>query len=262
MAYSFPGSWGLVKRNLPGLVGAGVGAVAGALSAGNRAYRQIRADPRFVTTSRMASSTFRRPYVAKRKYSARRSGIRRRGTYKYNPWRTIVRSSGTLSWAHAAATFSAATIDPTLNQVQTVDLVASYKQFRIKKCVVRVTPRVDTANSGLANNFVSYVTAACDPEGAAAPASLLAMTAYDNSFSKWVPSGDSFTYTFYPKVINTVDVGGAATAAGSYGQNPWLTLNAAGITVPHKRLLLTANTHVATTVNFDLVVDYHFEVKG
>lgn len=149
-----------------------------------------------------------------------------------------------------------------LSTVQTSDLTPVYRLYRIRKVVLHLVPRVDNANSGLANNFQGMVAAACDPESTAVPAAITAITAYDNSYQKHIVSGDRFKYTFYPKVTNSVDIGGTATAAGSYAMNPWLRLDATGITVPHLSLKLGVQVTSSTTVSFDAFYEFHFDVKG
>jgi len=41
---SFPGSWNLVRKNLPGLIGAGVGAAAASIAAAGRLYKKFQRD--------------------------------------------------------------------------------------------------------------------------------------------------------------------------------------------------------------------------
>lgn len=262
----FPGSWGLVKRNLPGLVGAGLGSIAGAFVAGRKAYRQIQSDSRrsrFVTWREPNMSVPRAPVlrVGRRRFPYRRRYVRHNKGMVPNNIRRIVRSSALSSQTIAAGTSTQNSTSITLNQVQTSDLTGIYRLFRLRKAVVHIVPRVDPANSGLANNYQCIIAAACDPETTAAPANFQAVTAYDNSYQKFVTSGDRFKYTFYPKVTNTVDNGGA-TAAGSYAMNPWLRLDATGIQIPHLALKLCFQTSAATTINFDVFYDLHFDVRG
>lgn len=265
--YEFSGSWGLVKRNLPGLVGAGIGAVAGALSAGKKAYDLQKRDSRvkFDTWSER-SSTMKAP-VAARRVSGRRYGVRKfykRGKgMAVNTSKRFVRSTGSIQLLTVGALTSAyGAVSPTLSLVQTSDLTGIYRLYRIRKVVVHMVPRVDTANSGVANNFQFCAAACCDPESGTAPTSITQIAAYDNSYQKFLVSGDRFKYTFYPKVTNSVDISGVATAAGSYGLNPWLRLDATGITVPHLALKIGVQSAAATTVQFDCYYDIHFDVKG
>ena len=103
---------------------------------------------------------------------------------------------------------------------------------------------------------------AAGSSGSHAPANLPAVTAYDNSYQKWITSGDRFTYSFYPKVVNAVGNAGATAYAGSYGMNPWLQLNATGLAIPHQALKLSIQTGAATTLTYDMFFEYHFDVKG
>lgn len=261
----FPGSWNLVKKNLPGLLGAGVGAIAGSIAAGRRAYRQVQLDNRskFPTWSERKMPLKAR-FVAKRRYPTRRRypSYKRRSTSQ--GWRRVVRTSNITNpiTSLAAASFNSVVLNPTLSYVQTSDLTSAYRLFRVRKVVLHAFPRVDAANSGLASNFTTIMAAACDPEGTSAPANIQAITAYDNGYAKCVPSGQSFKYTFYPKVVNTVDVSGTATAAGSYGMNPWLQLNATGITIPHRQLVFGIQSGANTTLSVDAFFEVHFDVKG
>lgn len=266
MAYDFPGSWGVVKRNLPGLLGAGVGAIAGAVSAGQKAYREQQRDARvkFDTWSERPRRSATMPGMKRRlptrrsysRRSYRRYGSRSRGVQRMVRFTDI----GTQSIAAGTTVFSSTPI--LLSNCKTSDIIATYRYYRIRKCVLHLVPRIDPANSGLANNFQAFVAAACDPEDTAAPTAITDVTAYDNSFQKWVTSGDRFTYTFYPKVINTVDNNGVATAAGGYGLNPWLACSAAGVSIRHQSLKIGVKLAAASTVNFDLVTEVHFDVKG
>jgi len=247
------------SKLLPGAVAGAISSVVANYRAGHRAYRATRAEAPFVTS--MA-----RP-VAKRAGARRpmRSTFRRRtGTKRgmSSAFRRVVRSSNVSSFSIAAATTHFSSINATLSTVQTSDLTATYRLYRLRKVVIHIVPRVDPANSGLASNFQTLLACACDPESTAAPASIQAITAYDNSYQKFVTAGDKYQYTFYPKVTNTVDNGGA-TAAGSYGfYNPWLRLDATGIQIPHLSLKLGAQCGSASTIAFDVYYDYHFEVKG
>lgn len=261
---SFPGSWGLVRKNLPTLIGAGVGALAGSLSAGRRAYKQVQLDnkTRFPTWTEQKMRS-----VPARRVGGRRITFRRRAVRRTRPvsidYRRVVRSSSALTTLTiSAGTFNSVVANIALNGCQTSDLTSAYRLFRIRKVVLHLVPRVDSANSALANNFNCVVAAANDPEGTTVPGSLAAVTAYDNGYMKWLRSSQEFRYTFYPKVVNTVDVSGTATAAGSYAMNPWLQLNATGIAVPHRQLVLVVGCNSTSTISFDYYFDYHFDVKG
>lgn len=243
-------------RLLPGPIPLGLGIAANLVGTAYKAYNAIRSND---------SMPVKRSYGARRVAGRRRSVRRRMYPMAKMSLRSrhIVRSSGLSTMTATASNFTNLLANIQLNQVQTSDLQASWRLYRIKKAVVHLVPRVDTANSGLVNNW-SFLVAACnDPEGSATPpANITTVTAYDNSYQKQIVSGDRFTYTFYPKAVNTIDIAGTATPAGSYSVNPWIQLNSVGITVPHRQLLLAAQASLATTLTFDIYYDIHFEVKG
>lgn len=261
---AFPGSWPLVRKNLPALLGAGVGAIAGSLAAGRRAYKQVQLDNRVKfptwTERKMPGAMKRRFNIRRRSAYRRRRPFTKRGMS--SPDKRIVRSSGILTLTQTASLSAVSSQNVTLSQISTTDLTGIYSLYRIRKVVCHLTPRVDSANSGLANNFVAMVATACDSESTAAPSDVGTVTAYDNSYSKFIKAGTEYRYTFYPKVTNSVDVSGTATAAGSYGMNPWLRLDATGITVPHLSLKIATRTGASTTLNYDYYYDIHFDVRG
>lgn len=260
---SFPGSWSLVRKNLPTLIGAGVGALAGSLSAGRRAYKQVQLDNknRFPTWSEQKMRSVPARRVGGRRITYRRRAIRRTKPVSID-YRRVVRSTALNTITISAGTFNSLISNFSLNACQTSDLLNAYRLYRIRKVVLHLVPRIDPSNSSLANNFTSVAAAANDPEGTTAPGNLSAVTAYDNGYMKWLKSSQEFRYTFYPKVVNSVDVSGVATAAGSYGMNPWLQLNATGITVPHRQLVLAVGCTSTSTISFDFYFDCHFDVKG
>lgn len=266
---SLPGSWNLVKRNLPTLLGAGAGAVIGAWKAGRKAAARIQEDSqrsRFPTWSVKQRSRNMPRYsamrIGRRRYPMRRRGTAGRRKGMSQEFRRIVRSTGISNEAVAAATLKFDTYSPTLNQVQTSDLTAIYRLYRLKKVVMHLVPRVDPGNSGVSSNFTAYVGTCCDPESTTAPTALTQISAYDNSYQKWLVSGDRYSYTFYPKVTNSIDISGTATAAGSYSTNPWLRLDSVGITVPHLCLKLGISVGAVSSLTYDVYYDYHFDVKG
>lgn len=254
------------RKYLPGLIGTGIGSVLGAWQAGSAARKQVLRDSstKFQTWSERPS---RMRMVSKPRRSFRRSYRRsapRRPPAKSRTGSVIpmIRSTTVITASLAAAAFSNTARTVTLNQIYTTDLLSAYKLYRIRKVVLHLVPRYDTANSSLATNVQAFVAAACDPEDVTAPADTTAVTAYENSYGKWLPSGDHFTYTFYPKVVNAVGSGGATAYQGSYAANPWLMLNATGVGIPHNCLKLSINTGTGTTASFDFYYDIHFDVKG
>ena len=95
---SFPGSWGLVRKNLPTLIGAGVGAIAGSLSAGRRAYKQVQLDnkTRFPTWSEQKMRSLPARRVGGCRITFRRRAVRRTRPVSVD-YRRVVRSSSALT---------------------------------------------------------------------------------------------------------------------------------------------------------------------
>lgn len=259
-----------IKKNFGPLLGGAIGAVTGAISAGRAAHRQAlldRASEPFPGVRRPSirpmayRSSTRRPLRRRFKRSYRRKSYRKpmsRGTLR------IVRTSGINSLTITSSGYSSSASTISLNAVKTSDLTPTYRLYRIRKVVLHLVPRVDTSDSGVVNNFNAFIAAACNPEGtSSAPANMQDITAFDNSYSKWITSGDRFTYSFVPKVVNEVaGNGGTASASGSYGLNPWLMLTTTGITIPHQQLLLAAQVGAQTTLTYDYFYDIHFDVSG
>lgn len=265
-----------------GLLGAAIATGITAFRAGTSAYRAAVSDPKFPTdwrersvpVSGRSSATVVRPYSsemlgAKRRWSRkplyavrpRRYGVP--GKVRGSGWaKRLVRTGNPFALATAASQ----TVFGSLNMnlaCKTSDLTGIYRYFRLRKVVLHMVPRVDPANSGLANNFQCMVATCCDPEDDSNPASITDITAYDNSYQKLLHSSDSFKYTFYPKVKNSVSNGGTTVVnAGGYGTNPWLTLDSAGTSVPHFCLKYGINSVSSSTITFTCYYEYHFDVKG
>lgn len=200
----------------------------------------------------------RRPTYRRRPFN------RRRGMTTVSQKR-LVRTSAVKSFSVTAGQTVFGGFSAILNDVQLSDIQTMWRLYRLRKVVMTLTPRIDPANSGVTNNYQFYVAACCDPENTTAPLNIQAITAYDNSYSKFINSGNKFQYTFYPKVTNTVDSAGTALAAGSYSVNPWLRLDVPGSAVPHLHLkygVATESTSTATSIAFNYVLEYHFDVRG
>lgn len=259
-----------------GLVGAAVAGLAAAYSAGRRAGSAIDRDKAFPTWTgeRTTMPSLKQSRVVSGRRRGYSSMYRRRLRYGYprksytGLYKRLVRSTGVfanlLIPGGAGAGFLSSTI--ALSAVRTIDLIGAFRFFRIRKCVVHAVPRVDTSNSGLANNFQAIIGACCDPENTTVPSTVTEVAAYDNSYQKWVQSGQSFRYTFYPKLVNSVgNSGAAAFVGGQTGLNDWIQLNGAGIAIPHNCLKMFANVGSPAPVGgltYDLYVDVHFDVKG
>lgn len=238
----------------------GLALATNAIKAGYDAYRAVKSDPPFSTTTMPRS--FNRS--TKRTYRARKPmrTFRTKGM-SINAVKRIVRSTApTNSLTLTASTFAGASVNVVLSNVQTTDLTAIYRLYRIHKVVVHAVPRTSSANSGVVNNYQCVIAACCDPENTATPGGIAAITSYDNSHMKWITSDGHFKYTFYPKVTNSVDISGTSTGVGSYATNPWLRLDSTGITVPHLNLKLGVGTGASTNLVIDYYYDVHFDVKG
>lgn len=264
-----------VLRKFPGVLGAAIAAGSAAYSLGKRAYSSIdktASFPTWSTSSRVLSvgdrwSTMPGKYFPARRISGRRRMLPRMA---YRPRYTrrsgefpkrMVRSSAVNTLPLVAGALGIQT-NIRLDTVQTSDLIAIYRVYRIRKVVLHLYPRVNPSNSGITNNAQATVCAANDPEGGTLPTSLTQVGAYSNH-RQASQLDREFVYTFYPKAVNTVDIAGTSAAVGSYGMNPWLQMNATGITVPHRQLLVYFQTsNPAATYNVDYWWDIHFDVKG
>lgn len=146
----------------------------------------------------------------------------------------------------------------------TADLQSLFEKYRILKVTTVFTPRLDPGNSGLANNSQLTICCACDEEGTTtAPVLMSDPGSFANHKIGTLVAGKSFYYTYTPKVINSVNISGAATAVGAYGRNPWLLCNSQGVTVPHQRLryfIYTPNTTITPSVDWYHII--HFQVAG
>lgn len=235
-------------------VAAGANALYNQFTAGQRAVNATRRDPPFVTMP-LRKSTMRRTTFRRRKaYIPRRVNVNMR-----NEFMPMVRCTGP-STVTMASGLSTSYTDTTLAGVSYGDLTGSYDVYRIRKVTAVFQPLQDAG----AGQPVLLFQACCDTQGVSTSLSSdNAVGTFGNYKTAYVPSGRSFTYTYYPKAINTVDNAGTATAVGSYGQNPWLLLTGSGVAIPHKRLLwrvIDTNTGVGTQ-KFSLFFQVHFDVK-
>lgn len=252
-----------MASKLSTLIKAG-GLAYGALSAAYTASRLRAAVSDMSRTPAPTRPAYRSRTYRRGRYSRRMIARVPRRVYD-DGYRKFVRCTnqfGTIGpIAAGTSVFGAAS--PVLTSIQTADLVAMYRYYRIDKIVVYLVPRVDPANSGLASNFTCMVAMCCDPEDITAPASTQAVTAYDNSYQKFLTSNSApFKYTFYPKVVNAVGNAGVAAFVGGYGRNPWLNLSAAGILIPHNCLKWAITCGANSTITFDAYFEYHISVKG
>lgn len=243
-----------------GLLGLGAAAISTAYKLSRRAADAVKSDPLFPTSTTMVKRPAPRGRTALRYRKRAYVMPKRMPSLRY---RFLYRSTGV--GAQFTLTTGIGYINsPALSFIPTADLIASYRLYRIKKVVWTVYPRVDPANSGIINNHVFTMYAACNAEGpVATPAASSDITIYDKHTVRTVTSGSMFKYTFYPKVTNTVQGASSAVASGSYKTNPWLKLDSTGITVPHQQLLAwTQNGGTAGTTVFDGYFTFYFDVMG
>lgn len=152
---------------------------------------------------------------------------------------------------------------PKLSDCVTSDLEAVFNEYKLVKCVVRWTLRKDPSSANSAGYQVYQIALANDPEGIT-PSAFNQTTAYANHRRGYLQSGQDFKYTFVPKATGAVGISGTATAVTTFRQNPWIYLNATGITVPHSQMnysIMSTDT-TAATIQAEYCIDYHFMVKG
>lgn len=147
-------------------------------------------------------------------------------------------------------------LDFTLNQVQTSDLVVMYDTYRINYVRLHFCATVHPGNGGITHNtqVVSYV--ACEPSAQLTTPTPVQVAAFANAKVALVGER-TFSYTFKPKATNQL-------AAGAYGvQTGWLYCDAAGVAVPHHRLLWALVSSDASSVEeFTYWFEVNFTVRG
>lgn len=150
-----------------------------------------------------------------------------------------------------------------LSEVPNSDLQAIFQEYRIIKVVAKFAPLIDPGNSGVASNGQISVIFASDPFQTAAPATANALSAYSNHKRYICVAGKTNYYTFYPKVQNEIFNGTAAANLATYQYNPWLSLGASGVTVPHFNLMYYLSIpSLNTAESIQITYEYHFEVRG
>lgn len=246
-----------------GLLGLGATALSTAIKLGRRSYAQASRDPPFANSVTMAPS--KRP-ASRPNYRRKRSYVRTTVPRPIRSWRSMRRANASAQVMTGTAISNGYRLSPQLAFIPNSDLLGAYRQYRIRKVVFRMTPRVDPASAGLVNNFQFQVSAANFVEGGAAiPTSVNDIMIYDNYYTKYVNSGEDFVYTFYPKVTNSVQGPTVPIASGSYATNPWLKMDATGITVPHEQLLVYVQTGLSpspTVISWDGFIEIFFDVKS
>lgn len=171
------------------------------------------------------------------------------------------RTTSPSAYQIGANTYVAGVLPVYLGQIFTTDLLASFDAYRIKGVTFKMHPRIDTANSGLSNNYNWEAYAACDTTGTfTAPASAYLVCQFANYKYAPMESGKHFTYKCYPKPLNSIDNAGTAAAVGEFGKmNPWLTLSTTGISIPHYQLVFWLGGTASTTQYFDFTWTIDFD---
>lgn len=156
-------------------------------------------------------------------------------------------------------------IQPKLGDVNTADLTPVFREYRVLKVIARFSKRIDPGNSGVTNqNTLLNIATACDPE-AATPTSFTDVTAYNNHKHGILSADRTFTYTFYPKVTNSVGVipGSTVSSVGYFPSNPWLQCSTGGVAVQMLSLLYAVKSTLTTDVsNLEYTLEYVFQVRG
>lgn len=197
-----------------------------------------------------------------------RSGPRRYQKYKLQRTPreqslTFNRWSGPISGTCIAGVVSFYA-DAALNNLDTSDIAAAFDLYRINSVTACVTPLVDPANSGLVNNHVLQIYLAEDIYGEFTTPTYSQITGFANCKMRLLGSGQQLWYKFKPRVKNTVDNAGTAVPVGSYGRvNPWINTSTAGLSIPHKRLLVYVNDPAGTfTGTVYVTLRYNITVRG
>lgn len=169
---------------------------------------------------------------------------------------TFTRTVAPGYWTLTAGVFSGS-LDVALSGVQTSDLIAMYDQYKINYVDLHIMPRFDPAQSGVTNNAQCFGAFACDPTGQVTTPTWIQVTAFANAKVAPLVAGRSVRYRFRPRVINTL-------SGGNYSVNTsdWLVCSAAGVALPHLRLLANITSTLTTDTNgFDYVLSINFTVK-
>lgn len=266
-----PSTWELLRRNKWSVLGRAAGIGASAFSAIAEGWRQrSRLNSLRSRGFPTWSSSYRGSKMPVRRVSTRRPRRRYRTSYRRSgrsSFQNLTRSTGVFTtFSIPAAGLTAFKGDNIqLGYVKTSDLITAFDVYRIKKVDLVITQRVDPASSGITNNNVVQVMAACDPVTSAAPTAALDVGAFDNHKVTFLTSGKSWVYSFYPKAVNTVDNAGVTSATGSYSTNPWIQLTVNGCVIPHNSCLMAAQCS-APAPTAGLVMQYyyriHFQVKN
>jgi len=176
-----------------------------------------------------------------------------------------LRRSGTPTNVALVAGGANGSLKPKLSDCVTSDLTPLFSEYRLLKCVIRWSKRTDPGNSLNANQTaIVQVANACDTEGVT-PTAFNEVTAFDNYRRGNLGASSTFSYTFYPKCVNSLAIvaGTSVGSVGTYRTNPWIQCNGTGVTVEHYALSYSLLSTLTTdTSSCEYVIDYHFQVRG
>lgn len=254
------------RRYLPGLVGAGAGAVASALLGGYSADKAISRDSNRPVTwvpYKRPVPTMKRPRPMLRRRAMRRmtrriSRFRRPVSDGY----TIVRRTA----INGAGFAVSGTLNPSVQGMSfllsylpnVTDFTNLYQQYRIKKIQIKLIPRNDFGNSnglGVAavGTSIPQIALANDTAKTFAPTDLNTVLSYNNCRLLDMHGSRPVYHTLFPKSINTVQ---GVNVNPSYD---WLFTS--NTTIPHYGVQfawVTATPNIA----IDVYATYTVEFKG
>lgn len=272
MSDSLPTSslFGRYSRYLPGLVGAGAGALASSFLGGLAADKAISRDSsRFVTWSKYRRPTppsvpMKRPRAmtrrrVMRRYARRVSRFRRPSSDGFiTIRRTCLNATGFAVVGSSNPTNLIFTFQlgylPNIN-----DFTALYSQYRIKKIQLKICCRNDFGNAnGLGTTAlgtsIPQIAIANDPAKTTPPATINDTLAYNNVRLCDLHGSRPIYHTIYnPMAANTVQ------GVNVSPMNSWLLTTNTGI--PHYGVQFSWVT-ASTTIGIDVYATYTVQFKG
>lgn len=152
----------------------------------------------------------------------------------------------------------------TFNEIVSSDLVQLFSKYRLLSVTTYFTPTIDPGNSGVVNNTQLTICCCNDPEGNnVAPTALSDPGSFNNHKTGVLVAGRTWSYTYSPKVLNSIHDGNNPVAVGTYSRNPWLILFGPGTGVPHYRLRGFIKSSSATSSQtIDVYHKFRFQVQG
>lgn len=152
-----------------------------------------------------------------------------------------------------------------LGRVFTTDLIGYYDAYRIKKVTLCLQPKYAFANGAQSLaplGAMFHVYSACDPTNVQAATNTgSVLSQFSNNKYRSVVDGEKYYFDFYPKPFDQVDNAGAVFASGTFSKvNPWLTMTASGIQIPHYNCLCTINNvESGSSLSYTYTYTIHFE---